>query len=66
MLGRTRQDIKGENAKILQVETWDALAELLKEVKDHFKSLDILTEKITEDMSFLIHVSRKCNSTKNN
>ena len=57
MLGRSRQEIKGENAKSLSDETWEALFDLLKEVKDHFKSLDMLVEKITTDLAFLNHVS---------
>ena len=58
MLGKSRQVIKGENANILSEESWTGLFDLLNEVKNHFKKLDVLTEKITTDLSFLNHVSK--------
>lgn len=57
MLGKSKQDIKGANAHLLDDESWSALLDLLSEVKTHFKTLDILIEKITTDMAFLNHVS---------
>ena len=56
MLGLTRDEITGANVRSLSSDSWNLLGELLVELKDHFRKLDILAEKITGDLSFLNQV----------